>query len=114
MKTTAPLTKVQYGIYAECIAHQGEPCYNLPYLYVLDGSLDEEKLKKAVESAVAAHPTLFTRITLNGQGDPQQSVDDSYTCNVLHRLGFHWLDTSWDYVERMLKAIGGFGFFDER
>ena len=82
MKTTAPLTKVQYGIYAECIAHQGEPCYNLPYLYVLDGSLDEEKLRKAVESAVAAHPTLFTRITLNGQGDPQQTVDDSETFSL--------------------------------
>jgi hypothetical protein len=61
MKNIAPLTKVQYGIYAECIAHQGEICYNLPYLYILDGSLDEEKLKTAVETAVAAHPTLFTK-----------------------------------------------------
>ena len=86
MKTIAPLTKVQYGIYAECIAHQGEVCYNLPYLYILDGSLDEEKLKKAVETAVAAHPTLFTRIMVNEQGDPQQTVDDSetFTLNVEH------------------------------
>ena len=56
MTKSAPLTKVQYGIYAECIAHQGEACYNLPYLYVLDGSLDEGRLKAAVEAAVAAHP----------------------------------------------------------
>ena len=86
MKTIAPLTKVQYGIYAECIAHQGELCYNLPYLYILDGSLDEEKLKRAVESAVAAHPTLFTRIKLNEQGDPQQTIDDSETfaLNIEH------------------------------
>ena len=86
MKTIAPLTKVQYGIYAECIAHQGEVCYNLPYLYILDGSLDEEKLKRAVESAVAAHPTLFTRIKLNEQGDPQQTIDDSETfaLNIEH------------------------------
>ena len=82
MKTIAPLTKVQYGIYAECIAHQGEVCYNLPYLYILDGSLDEEKLKRAVESAVAAHPTLFTRIKLNEQGDPQQTIDDSETFSL--------------------------------
>ena len=79
MRTVAPLTKVQYGIYAECIAHQGEICYNLPYLYMLDGSLDEEKLKTAVETAVAAHPTLFTRIKVNEQGDPQQTIDDSET-----------------------------------
>jgi thioester reductase-like protein len=39
--------------------------------------------------------------------------DNRYTCSVLHRLGFHWAETSWDYVERMLNAIGGFGFFEE-
>jgi thioester reductase-like protein len=38
--------------------------------------------------------------------------DNRYTCSVLHRLGFHWRDTSWDYVERMLTAISGLGFFD--
>ena len=38
--------------------------------------------------------------------------DNRYTCSVLHRLGFHWTDTSWDYVDRMLETIGGFGFFD--
>ena len=82
MKVTAPLTKVQYGIYAECIAHQGEVCYNLPYLFVLDGSLNEETLKTAIETAVTAHPTLFTRIALNEQGDPQQTIDDSETFTV--------------------------------
>ena len=39
--------------------------------------------------------------------------DNRFTCSVLHRLGFHWKDTSWDYVERMLAAIGGFGFFED-
>jgi len=74
---TAPLSKIQYGIYAECIAHQGEICYNLPYLFVLDGSLDEEKLKNAIETVVAAHPILFTRIGVNEQGDPIQTIDES-------------------------------------
>ena len=77
--TTAPLSKVQYGLYVECVAHQGEACYNLPYLYVLDGTLDGEKLCQAIETAVAAHPTLFTRIKLDENGDPYQSVDDSET-----------------------------------
>ena len=72
MKTIAPLTKVQYGLYVECVAHQGEACYNLPYLYVLDGSLDEEKLRHAIEVAVKAHPTLFTRMELDEQGDPDK------------------------------------------
>ena len=83
---TAPLSKVQYGIYAECIAHQGEICYNLPYLFVLDGSLDEEKLKNAIETVVAGHPTLFTRIGVNEQGDPIQTLDESesFTLTVEH------------------------------
>ena len=79
MKTIAPLSKVQYGLYVECVAHQGEACYNLPYLYVLDGSLDEDRLCRAIESAVAAHPTLFTRIELNSDGDPMQTIDDTET-----------------------------------
>ena len=70
---------MQYGIYVTCVQHRGEAHYNLPYLFVLDGSLDEDKLKAAIEKTVAAHPTLFTRISLNGQGDPVQSVDDSET-----------------------------------
>ena len=68
MKTTAPLSKTQYGIYVECANHRGEICYNLPYLYTLDKSLDTERLRAAVETVVKAHPTLFTRIVLNDDG----------------------------------------------
>lgn len=70
MKSTKPLTKTQYGLYVECMAHQGEVCYNIPYCYTLDGRLDEERLRKAVLTAVAAHPTLFTRIELTTDGEP--------------------------------------------
>jgi thioester reductase-like protein len=38
--------------------------------------------------------------------------DNEYTTQVLYRLGFAWSPTSWDYVERMLTALGGFGFFE--
>ncbi len=82
---SVPLSKVQHGIYAECVAHQGELCYNQPYLFVLDGSLDESKLKSAVEKAVAAHPTLFTRIEVSAEGDPMQVVEqEAFTLNVEH------------------------------
>ncbi len=79
MTSTAPLTKTQYGIYAECIAHAGEPCYNIPYLYILDGTLDGEQLRQAIVTAVNAHPTLFTRIVINSDGEPIQCIDDSET-----------------------------------
>ena len=79
MKTSAPLSKTQYGLYVECVNHPGEACYNLPYLYVLDISLEEERLRKAIETAVKAHPTLFTRLQLNEDGEPLQTIDDSET-----------------------------------
>ena len=84
MKTSAPLSKVQYGLYVECVAHLGEACYNLPYLYVLDGTLDGDKLCRAIETAVAAHSTLFTRIELTKDGDPLQTIDDTetFTLNI--------------------------------
>ena len=70
------LSKTQYGIYAECVGHNGEICYNLPYLYTLDPSLDAKRLCKAIETAVKAHPTLFTRIVLSDEGEPMQTIVD--------------------------------------
>ncbi len=75
MKRSAPLTKSQYGIYVESVNHNGEPYYNLPYIYVLDGSLDGNRLLAAIEAAFKAHPTLFTRIELADDGEPVQTID---------------------------------------
>ena len=77
MKTKASLTKTQYGLYVECINHSGEACYNIPYCYTLDGSLNGERLRQAIEAAVKAHPTLFTRIELSDDGEPVQTIDDN-------------------------------------
>ena len=48
----------------------------------------------------------------HGQQTADVQRDNDYTTQVLYRLGFAWSPTSWDYVERMLTAIGGFGFFE--
>ena len=48
----------------------------------------------------------------HGQKTADVARDNDYTTQVLYRLGFAWSPTSWDYVERMLTAIGGFGFFE--
>ena len=75
MKRFTPLTKSQLGIYIECMNHLDEPYYNLPYLYILDKSLDGMRLCQAVETAVKAHPTLFTRIIQDEDGEPKQTID---------------------------------------
>ena len=75
MKRIAALTKSQYGIYVECASHTGEPCYNLPYIYELDPSLDGQRLLESIETAFKSHPTLFIRIELGDDGEPMQTLD---------------------------------------
>ncbi len=76
MKTTAPLSKEQYGLYVECLQHENDLLYyNVPYLYILDKDLDQEKLRMAIQTTVFAHPTLFTRIELDADGEPLQTID---------------------------------------
>ena len=107
MKSSAPLSKVQYGLYVECVAHAGEACYNLPFLYVLDGTLEEEKLRNAIENAVAAHPTLFTRIELNEQGDPMQTIDDTETFTLK-------VETVTDIEAEKQRMIVPFDIYNDR
>ena len=49
----------------------------------------------------------------HGQRVTDVSRNNDYTTQVLLRLGSSFSPTSWDYVERMLTAIGGFGFFEK-
>ena len=48
----------------------------------------------------------------HGQQTRTIEPDNQYTSQVLYRLGFKWSATSWDYIQRFLIAINGFGFFD--
>ena len=48
----------------------------------------------------------------HGQQSFEIPATNTYTTQVLYRLGFRWDTTSWDYVGQFLKAIDGLGFFD--
>ncbi|MBQ4291413.1 MAG: amino acid adenylation domain-containing protein [Muribaculaceae bacterium] len=74
MKRISPLSQIQLGIYIECQSHQGEAFYNLPYLYTFGRDIDIERLRNAAETAVKAHPTMFTRIVAD-EGEPKQVLD---------------------------------------
>ena len=66
---------------------------------------DPEKAK--LLSAMMAYQDMA-----HGQKTAIIERDNRYTNAVLYRLGFHWSDTSWDYVDRLLTAISGFGYFE--
>ena len=75
MKNTSLLSQSQLGIYVECMEHENEVFYNLPFLFVFDGSLDADRLCRAIETTIKAHPVFFTRIELSDEGEPLQTID---------------------------------------
>jgi len=81
--------------------------------------VEQEDFEKAMEEAKSDPAKANQMASLlayqdmaHGQKTTDVTRDNDYTTQVLYRLGFAWSPTSWDYVERMLTAIGGLGFFD--
>ena len=50
---------------------------------------------------------------MRGKHVVANTSNNSFTTQVLYRLGFQWSFTTWDYMERFLKVIQGLGFFDD-
>ena len=71
-----------------------------------------EEAKSDPQKARQMSSLLAYQDMAHGQKTTDVARDNDYTTQVLYRLGFAWSPTSWDYVERMLTAIGGFGFFE--
>lgn len=71
-----PLTNTQEGIFIECTANMGTTIYNIPYLFKLDRKVDLDKLAKAIDSTVEAHPYLKTNLFMDENGDVLQKRDD--------------------------------------
>ena len=72
----------------------------------MDRAKDDPQKAKQMSSLLAYQDMA------HGQKTVDVKRDNDYTTQVLYRLGFSWSPTSWDYVERMLTAIGSLGFFD--
>ena len=74
-----PLTNTQEGIFIECTANMGSTIYNIPYLLKLDKKIDLDKLAEAIDSTVAAHPYLKTRLFMSDEGEVLQKRNDAFT-----------------------------------
>ena len=81
--------------------------------------VEQEDFERAMEAAKSDPAKAKQMASLlayqdmaHGQKTTDVTRDNDLTTQVLYRLGFAWSPTSWDYVERMLTAIGGLGFFD--
>ena len=74
-----PLTNTQEGILIECTANMGTTIYNIPYLFKLDKKVDLDRLAKAIDCMVEAHPYLKTCLFMDENGDVLQKRDDNLT-----------------------------------
>jgi len=86
----------------------GKIYYNCSFNYQLDGSLDGERLRNAIETAFKAHPFLFARISLNELGEPVQTVDLSEETWHLE------IETTTDFQREMANFTQPFNVLGER
>jgi thioester reductase-like protein len=71
-----------------------------------------EAAKQDPEKAKRLSSLLAYQDMAHGQKVIEIPSENQYTTQVLYRLGFRWSPTSWNYVDQMLIAIAGFGFFE--
>ena len=71
-----PLTQTQNGIFVECVANAGTTIYNIPYLFKLSEGVDTQRLQRAVESALDAHPYVKARLIFNSEGEVRATRND--------------------------------------
>ncbi len=71
-----PVSLSQQGMWFLDQLSPGEPTFNIPYAVSLDGPLDVSALQRALDTAVARHAVLRTRLVAF-DGVPEQDVADS-------------------------------------
>ena len=80
---------------------------------VADFNQAMNEAKDDAEKAKLLASLLAYQDMAHGQESFMIPTVNSYTTQVLYRLGFRWSTTSWDYVDQFLVAIDGMGYFDE-
>jgi amino acid adenylation domain-containing protein len=78
-----PLSQTQLGIYVECISQQGNTLYNNAMLFKLANNIDTNRLARACEAVVDAHPYIKTRLFVDEEGHPRQRRNDEESYHQL-------------------------------
>ena len=73
-----------------------------------------ERAKEDVDKARQLSSLMAYQDMAHGRKTSDVARQNIYTMQVLYRLGFSWSHTTWDYIDRFLKAIAGMGFFDNK
>jgi len=77
-----PLSKTQYGILVESLAHPDTVIYNVPLLVKLPEGVELKRFKEAVEAAIKAHPYMNAVIFADEKGDFRAARNDDLPAEV--------------------------------
>ena len=77
-----PLTKTQMGIYLEAMTGGSGSTYSSPYLMEADPSLDENDLIGAVNTVIAAHPSMKYVIRTGENGIPYMFMEPDMKVDI--------------------------------
>ena len=79
----APLSYTQYGVYSECMKRPEDTFYNIPFMYRFPADFGARRLAEVIDTVLAAHPYIFTRLTIRDDDIVQQRMDaDGYSVPV--------------------------------
>ena len=107
MKKIAPLTQTQLGIYSDCLSMQDKGAYNGHFLLTLDNGIDMNRLAGAIEKVVAAHPSIFVRVT-EKDGEPFQEFSaEDYRQTVEQMTEESWQKKLLELVAEPFELHGG-------
>ena len=91
------------------LRHIGE---GVKFVEIMDFAKALDEAKEDPVKAKQLSSLLAYQNMTKGQKSSDVLRQNAYTMQVLYRLGFSWSVTSWDYVDKFMKAIEGLGFFD--
>jgi len=77
------LTKIQLGIYLECMSNLDSTRYNISIIDRLSKNIDVQRLARAIDAAIKAHPGLSTRISVDQKGNPVQEWVEGHHSNII-------------------------------
>ena len=95
-----PLSQTQLGIYVECMSQQGSTLYNNAILFKLADDIDINKLARACEAVVEAHPYIKTRLFVDEEGHPRQRRYDE---DVYHQQVENMTETEFVKMKSQLE-----------
>lgn len=78
----APLSFMQQGVYADCLASPDTTLYNIPQCIVIPEGISAEELHEAVRTVVLAHPSFSLRFTSYDGNETVQYFEPDYSPEI--------------------------------